>query len=119
VGTRGYAGSGALPQTSVVQTRDHRVCGPSGGKQPPDVVATARCGGSWASALAARAALHPRLALRDARNPAKAFGYFTLVAALGVLASRIALTGAGTWALTLAAAAIAVWVFWCTRCRPA
>lgn len=57
-----------------------------------------------------RVVLHPRAAVEDGQNPAKAFGYFTLIAALGVLAAHAAQAGASTWAVALAAAAIPLWV---------
>lgn len=57
-----------------------------------------------------RAVCYRREVRRDATDPSKAFGYFTFVAALGVLATRFALGG---WTLVpgiLALVAVGVWL---------
>lgn len=46
----------------------------------------------------------------DARNPESAFGYFTIVAGLGVLGVGLQQRGAGTAAVVLLALAAAIWI---------
>jgi tellurite resistance protein TehA-like permease len=61
-------------------------------------------------ALCVRVILSPKAVLHDARNPARAFGFFTLVAATGVTATLGSMLGA-EWMLPGALAiAVVLWV---------
>lgn len=51
-----------------------------------------------------------RQALADARNPSRAFGYFSLVAATNVVAVRLALDHDSSVTLVLGAASVPLWV---------
>jgi tellurite resistance protein TehA-like permease len=57
-----------------------------------------------------RAVVYPRRVLSDARDPAKAFGYFTLVAAPNVLGMRLALDHHLLAAVVLGLASVPAWL---------
>jgi tellurite resistance protein TehA-like permease len=59
----------------------------------------------------AHATHHPARVAADARNPRAAFGYFTLVAALAVLATRFVTVGLWDVAAIVAALAAVCWLF--------
>lgn len=62
------------------------------------------------AAYAWRAVVFPGRLLADARDPGRAFGYFSLVAAPNVLANRLALDGHLLATAALAAASVPVWL---------
>jgi tellurite resistance protein TehA-like permease len=57
-----------------------------------------------------RAVGYRQRALADARDPSRAFGYFSMVAAANVIAVRLALARDPTAALVLGAASVPVWL---------
>ncbi len=57
----------------------------------------------------ARGALASRAVLRDLGDPSRSFGFFTVVAASGILGARLVLLGRGGAALALLVAASAAW----------
>ncbi|WP_255950636.1 tellurite resistance/C4-dicarboxylate transporter family protein [Streptomyces odontomachi] len=61
-------------------------------------------------AYAWRSVAFPERVRTDARNPGKAFGYFSLVAAPNVLANRLALDGHLLATAALAAASVPLWL---------
>jgi tellurite resistance protein TehA-like permease len=62
------------------------------------------------AAYAWRTVAFPARVLADARNPARAFGYFSLVSAPNVLANRLALDGHLLATAALAAASVPLWL---------
>lgn len=60
--------------------------------------------------LVARLARFPRSVLHDAADPERAFGFFTIVAALNVLGVRLAVAGHQPYAVGLAAASVPAWL---------
>lgn len=53
---------------------------------------------------------YPAAVVRDAQNPRTSFGYFTLVASLGVLAGRLTTADASWAAVPMAVVAVPLWV---------
>lgn len=60
--------------------------------------------------LVARLLVRSAAVSADARDPRRAFGYFTIVAALGVLAVRFTIAGASGLTVPLGAAAVLLWL---------
>jgi tellurite resistance protein TehA-like permease len=57
-----------------------------------------------------RAVVHPRSMLADARNPARAFGYFTIVAAINVIGVRLYDPAAPTATIVLGIISVPLWL---------